>query len=249
MNKIKLLSIGLITFALSACSGESKLEAKEKSTELASAQSTKVEQASQVAFEGADVLLGVDYKELEIPVNIEGLENNSLLEIFWLGCPHCQKFEPGVRKWKANNPDVNFVKMHAMTNNPRWLIDSTLYNSLIMVGGTEEHTNALFDIYTKKMNDYQKAPSDAKPKPYPTIKEVYDFVESQGLDLEAFQSKMSSDEMKEIQARDAQVFTDSKLGGVPAFIVNGKYMITGKDVRSYDEYFEKVSAVLKKTNK
>ena len=55
--------------------------------------------------------------------------------------------------------------------------------------------------------------------------------------------------MKELNQKNAQIFNDAKLSGVPAFIVNGQYLITGKDVRSYEEYFEKVNAVLEKTNK
>jgi protein-disulfide isomerase len=136
-----------------------------------------------------------------------------------------------------------------MTDSPRWLIDSTVYNALVLSGGTDENVNGLFDLYTKKMQDYQSAPADNKPSAYPKIKDIYDFIESQNVDLAKFQSNMSSDEMKDIQKRDRKIFEDSKLGGVPAFIVNNKYLITGTDVKSYDEYFEKVSAVLKKTNK
>ena len=55
--------------------------------------------------------------------------------------------------------------------------------------------------------------------------------------------------MKDLNAKNAKIFNDAKLAGVPAFIVNGQYMITGKDVKSYEEYFEKVNAVLEKTNK
>lgn len=250
MNKAKLLSIGLITMALTACGSESKLEAKDQ--DVANA---KVEKVVEKVVEKAEtssstkVLLGVDYKKLDNPVDIEGIENNSLLEVFWLGCPHCQSFEPAVREWKKANPDVNFVKMHAITQNPRWMIDSTIYNSLIMVGGKDEHVNALFDLYIKKMNEYQAAPSDSKPKPYPAIADIFDFVEEQGLDIEKFKESMSSEAMKDLNAKNAKIFNDAKLAGVPAFIVNGQYMITGKDVKSYEEYFEKVNAVLEKTNK
>ena len=139
--------------------------------------------------------------------------------------------------------------MHAITQNPRWMIDSTIYNSLIMVGGKDEHVNALFDLYIKKMNEYQAAPSDSKPKPYPAIADIFDFVEEQGLDIEKFKESMSSEAMKDLNAKNAKIFNDAKLAGVPAFIVNGQYMITGKDVKSYEEYFEKVNAVLEKTNK
>lgn len=243
MNKVKLLSIGLITMALTACGGESKLEAKDQ--EVASAKVEKVVEKSS----STEVLLGVDYRKLENPVNIDGIENNSLLEVFWLGCPHCQAFEPAVREWKKANPNVNFVKMHAITQNPRWAIDATIYNTLVMIGGTEEHVNGLFDMYINQMNAYQEAPENAKPKAFPAIADIFAYVEEQGLDLEKFKATMSSDAMKELNQKNAQIFNDAKLAGVPAFIVNGQYLITGKDVRSYEEYFEKVNAVLEKTNK
>jgi predicted DsbA family dithiol-disulfide isomerase len=54
---------------------------------------------------------------------------------------------------------------------------------------------------------------------------------------------------KPCSSTKSKIFKDAKLAGVPAFIVNGQYMITGKDVKSYEEYFEKVNAVLEKTNK
>lgn len=246
MNKAKLLSIGLITMALTACGGESKLEAKDQ--EVANAKVENVVEKAE-SSSSTEVLLGIDYKKLDNPVNIEGIENNSLLEVFWLGCPHCQSFEPAVRTWKKANPNVNFVKMHAITQNPRWMIDSTIYNALIMVGGTDEHVNGLFDMYIKQMNEYQAAPNDSKPKAYPAIADIFTFVEEQGLDVQKYKELMSSEEMKELNQKNAQIFNDAKLSGVPAFIVNGQYLITGKDVRSYEEYFEKVNAVLEKTNK
>ena len=79
--------------------------------------------------------------------------------------------------------------------------------------------------------------------------DIFDFVEEQGLDIEKFKESMSSEAMKDLNAKNAKIFNDAKLAGVPAFIVNGQYMITGKDVKSYEEYFEKVNAVLEKTNK
>ena len=245
MNKAKVLSIGLITMALAACGSESKLEAKDQ--EIANAKVEKVVEKTTTA--STEVLLGVDYKKLDNPVNIEGIENNSVLEVFWLGCPHCQSFEPAVRTWKKSNPDVNFVKMHAITQNPRWAIDATIYNTLVMVGGTEEHVNGLFDLYIKQMKAYQVAPENNKPKAYPAIADIFEFVEKQGLDLNKFKEVMSSKEMQEENEKNAKIFHDAKLSGVPAFIVNGEYLITGKDVKSYKEYFEKVNAVLEKTNK
>jgi thiol:disulfide interchange protein DsbA len=245
MNKAKVLSIGLITMALSACGGESKLEAKDQ--ELAKSKVEKV--VEKVSKSSTEVLLGVDYKKLDNPVNIAGIENNSVLEIFWLGCPHCQSFEPAVRAWKKSNPNVNFVKMPAITTNPRWTIDATIYNTLVMVGGTEKDINGLFDMYINQMKDYQSAPENAKPKAYPAISDIFKFVEKQGLDLDKFKELMSSEEMREVNQKNAEIFNDAKLSGVPAFIVNGQYLITGKNVKSYEEYFEKVNAVIEKTNK
>ena len=58
MNKAKLLSIGLITMALTACGSESKLEAKDQ--EVANAKVEKVVEKAETSS-STKVLLGFDY--------------------------------------------------------------------------------------------------------------------------------------------------------------------------------------------
>ena len=41
----------------------------------------------------------------------------------------------------------------------------------------------------------------------------------------------------------------AELSGVPAFIVNKEYMITGKDAKSYEDYFQIVEKVAELTKK
>lgn len=254
--KLKTLSLTLLlSLGLAGC-GESKELSKtpEVKEEIAKKLDNKSNEKNFVEINLP--VEGEDYKVLEIPFEIKGIPDNSLVEVFWLGCPHCQKFEVGLRAEKENlDKNMPFFKIHAVSGNPQWLRDAYVYNMMVKATNNNEKVmNELFDFYTQKMEaykaDYKLNKEKTKLTPYPKINELSKFAEENiGMSNEEFEKMFNSEEIKNIVKSHGEAFNKSKLQGVPAFIVNKKYLITGKGVNSYKEYFEVVNKVFNMTKK
>lgn len=223
-------------------------------SESQSAPAKVINGVNNLTKNGVKVVEGVHYKKLESPVDVEGLAEESVLEIFWLGCPHCQNFEKGVRTWKDTKPkSLQLKKMHAVTGNPRWTMDAhifTAFNNLSK--GNEKVIEGLFDLYINQFEVYKKSVAlnkNTPVKPYPNIKLISDYAIASGITADEFTDAFESDEVKSQVKHDGSVFKDADLQGVPAFIVNKQYLITGVDAKSFEDYFqivEKVSELTKK---
>jgi thiol:disulfide interchange protein DsbA len=254
--KLKSLSIALmLSLGLTAC-GEKKVSVEIKEEEkVATTKIEKVVDKNDSVNVGREIVEGKDYKILEVPFELNGIPDNSLVEVFWLGCPHCQKFEQGVREEKSKfSKEMPFFKVHAVRGNPQWLRDAYVFNIVKKLSNNNEKTLALlFDLYTNTMNeykeDYLKNKEETKLRAYPTLDEIRAFLSKNNIKEEDFNNLFNSEEIKEIVKSHGEAFNKSKLQGVPAFIVNKKYLVTGAGIRSYKEYFEVVNAVFEKTKK
>jgi thiol:disulfide interchange protein DsbA len=227
--------------------------AKAESSEIKSVNTTNSVNISNKISTGLEVKEGVQYKKLETPIEFEGLADNSVLEIFWLGCPHCQNFESGVRDWKKTKyKDVQLLKVHAVSGNPRWLVDAHIYNSFVKLNASDQVLDGLFDLYIEQMKQYQTdtaADKNSKTKAFPEFKLITEYATVSGLDAKEFSAAFESDEVKATVKVAGDMFTKYKISGVPAFIVNKEYMITGEGVKSLAEYFEVIDKVAELTKK
>jgi thiol:disulfide interchange protein DsbA len=203
---------------------------------------------------GIAVIEGVHYTKLKQPVDLEGLADNSVLEIFWLGCPHCQNFEEGVRTWKkTKTKNLQLKKIHAVSQNPRWIMDAHIFNTFEKLSNDNEKVmEGLFDLYIEQYAVYRKAIKEdpkSTEKAFPEIKLLSDYAQASGINAKEFTDTFSSEEIKEKVKTDGDVFIKAELQGVPAFIINKEYMITGKDAKSYEDYFQIVEKVAELTKK
>ena len=165
-QKLKTFAACALTVSILSACGEKTVETAKltKSTEVVSSASVDSKEVVEVAKtlksnsslildnktkNGIAVIEGVHYTKLKTPVEVEGLSDNSVLEIFWLGCPHCQNFEKGIRDWKeVKSKDLQLVKMHAVSGNPRWIMDAHIYTSFEKLSKNNEKVmEGLFDLY------------------------------------------------------------------------------------------------------
>jgi thiol:disulfide interchange protein DsbA len=242
MNK-KLSSLIIIAaLGLSACSQKESDVIVEPSKPIVEAPQKTDNDASKVTV--VDIkpivkpdLVTMDYVEnvhyrIVKDINVEGLTPPFLVEYFWLGCPHCQTFEPLLKSFKAKNPDVQILKKHAVMS-PRWAKDARIFYALKEMKKME-HFDDLFNLY--------------KIKELPTKLDIEEFLTLKNINKEEFFKLADKSEtiLKSIE-ESLREMVNNKITGVPAIVVNGKYfLLPSKDIVSVEDYFKLVEHLLSK---
>ena len=163
---------------------------------------------------------GTDYDALAQPVATSQPDKIVVTEVFWYGCPHCFRFEPFVEEWSANLPEGVVFEQVPSVLNPRWTEHARTYYSLKMMDALDQAHKAFFDaihLQRQRLTD---------------LDTIAGFVAEQGLDEQQFRENYYSFEV-ETQIRKNQK-KESRYGhrGVPAVIVNGKYLVSASKAGS-----------------
>ncbi len=175
---------------------------------------------------------GEDYQVLELPKS----EQPSITEFFSFYCPYCYRSQGLMNSLKKNIPNnTPFTKNHVsfMGGNMGKALSKT-YAALIMLEADEKLMPVIFERVQNSKN------------PPRTEEELHQIVIDEGVDAKKFDSAYKSFAGSAMANRFDKSFQASGLKGVPALIVNGKYHVTPKTLKSQDDYLELVNYLLTK---
>lgn len=155
---------------------------------------------------------GVHYKKLTEKINITPYKKQ-VTEIFYYGCPHCYHLELSLNEWLKNkHKDINFVRMPAVLNNQNWIFMARVYYTAVILGIEKQFHPAYF----KAVQGDKKAIFD--------LDSLAKFVEPMGIAKEKYKQIFKSFKVGQL-VQQAKVKTDIYgASGVPAVIINGKYL-------------------------
>jgi protein dithiol oxidoreductase (disulfide-forming) len=157
-----------------------------------------------------------------------------VVEVFWYGCPHCYDFEPHVESWLESKPDdVEFRRMPAIFNK-NWVPHAKAYFTAEKLGVLEKIHGALFKALHKER------------KRIFTESELKDFFVSKGIDGDKFSKVYNSSEIKTKFKQAFLMGQRYKITGVPAVIINGKYMTSGSLAGSYENVLKTINQLVDK---
>jgi thiol:disulfide interchange protein DsbA len=157
-----------------------------------------------------------------------------VLEVFWYACPHCYDFEPYVKEWLTKLPDdVTFRRMPGIFRK-NWIPHAKAFYTAEKLNVLDKIHSPLFDaIHKEKKNIHD----DAAMKKF--------FVKH-GVDKDEFSKVYDSEEIK-TKANQAFIMGQRyKITGVPAIIVNGKYMISGSTAGSFENVLKITNSLVDK---
>jgi thiol:disulfide interchange protein DsbA len=157
---------------------------------------------------------GSDYQLITPAVKTTQPEKVVVTEIFWYGCPHCFRFEPYVEKWSAKLPDGVVFEQVPSSLNPRWTEHARAYYSFQLMGQLEQTHRAFFDAIHLKRERLTD------------LDTIAGFVAERGLDEKAFREYYSSFPVETQIRKNVQREKRYGHNGVPAVIVNGRYMVS-----------------------
>lgn len=156
---------------------------------------------------------GEHYIVLDNPVPTRDRSKVEVIELFSYGCAHCYEFEALVKNWaKKQSSEVDFWFFPAVWNEPMRLFAQAFYAA--------NKLNILDEIHVKLFRAVV-----IEQKSIRNTNDMITFFVKQGfkkLDvINAFNSKVVSDQVKEAQRR----VREYKPAGAPEIIVNGKYRV------------------------
>jgi protein dithiol oxidoreductase (disulfide-forming) len=176
-----------------------------------------------------------DTYKLIVPVQPTQSENKiEVVEVFWYGCPHCYDFEPFIERWLKELPeDVEFRRMPGIFNKS-WVPHAKAYYTAEKLGVLDVIHNPLFNaLHQERKRIYSED-------------ELKDFFVAKGIDGDEFSKVFNS---SEIETKFKQAFVMGqryKITGVPAVIVNGKYMTSGSMTGSYENLLKTIDELIDK---
>ncbi len=165
---------------------------------------------------------GVDYQRIDPVVKTSNPDKVVVTEVFWYGCPHCFRFEPFVEKWAESLPDGVIFEQLPSSLNPSWMEHARAFYAMKMMGVQEQLHRKLFDAIHNKRQRLTSLDTIAK------------FVAENGFDEKSFRKHYNSFPV------DSQVRKNKKIEqryghrGVPAVVVNGKYLTNGSMAGDFD---------------
>ena len=157
---------------------------------------------------------GVHYDRL---VPVQGTSSPpdkiEVAEFFWYGCVYCYRMDAYVEEWKKEQPqEVNFINIPALWD-PTMETHARLFLALQAVGELEAaHRDVFRAIHTEnrlllRLGDQER------------------FVQRYGVSTEDFRNAFRSFSVESSLRRIKDLMRRYHILAVPAFVVNGKYVV------------------------
>lgn len=164
----------------------------------------------------ADYVAGKDYTVIQNPGKSAVAGKIEVREFFWYGCPHCFKLEPYMQTWLKKMPkDIYFVRTPAAMNKV-WEQNARGYYVSEALGVRKKTHIPLFHAVQEGQQIFDQA-SQAQ------------FFTKYGVPAAKFNSMYNSFPISAKVAESNKLAQQYQLSGVPAVVVNGKYVVQGED--------------------
>jgi len=165
---------------------------------------------------------GVDYQRINPAVKTSHPDKVVVTEIFWYGCPHCFRFEPFIEPWAKTTPQGVVFEQVPSVINPGWEVHARTFYALELMGVQEQmHKNLFNAIHVQRLR-------------LNSVDAIADFVGEQGVDEAEFRRQYASFPVDSQVRKSKQIESRYGHDGVPAIIVNGKYLTSGSMAGNYD---------------
>ena len=184
-----------------------------------------------------DIVEGKDYTVLTNPQPMQDSNKIEVLEFFWYGCPHCYSLHPHLKTWLMNIPsDINFRYVPAIFR-ANWVPAAKIFYAIEAIGIKDVLHDKIYDaIHRDKIDLNNEAV-------------LFDWIEKQGVDRKKFENTYNSFAVQNQVARSTQMSRQNQLTGVPALVINGKYLTSGKMGGTPQDTIKTVEALIEKVRK
>lgn len=185
----------------------------------------------------ADIVEGKDYTVLTNPQPTQDANKIEVLEFFWYGCPHCYSLHPHLKTWLLNIPgDVSFRYVPAILR-ANWVAAAKIYYAIEAMGIADVLHDKAYDAMHRDKIDLNNESV------------LFDWIEKQGIDRKKFETTYKSFGVQNQVARSTQMTRQYQLNGVPALVVNGKYLTSGRMGGTPEDTIKTLELLIEKARK
>ena len=158
-----------------------------------------------------------------------------VIEFFSYGCPHCGDFHPLISQWAAKlAKDVSFRRVPVSFNRPEWARLSKLFFALETTGDLPKlDTEVFLAIHEQRVT-------------FKTDEAVVSWAAGKGADGKKFGDALASFSMQSKVQRADQEAVAARISGVPALVVDGKYLVNNGSVSTLGDVLKLTDSVIAK---
>ncbi|HSH48034.1 MAG TPA: thiol:disulfide interchange protein DsbA/DsbL [Halomonas sp.] len=181
----------------------------------------------------ANLIEGQHYTVLDTPLKTQVEDGQIEVTVaFWYGCPHCYSLEEPLNAWVAELPeDVSFNRLPA-TMGDAWIKHAVAYYAAEDLGILEQVHSDFFAA----LHEQGKRLTDAD--------DIATFFSGYGVSKEDALSALNSFGVKsQVNQANARMRA-MQLMGVPALMVDGRYVITPRSAGSLDNMPQIAAALI-----
>lgn len=148
-------------------------------------------------------------------------------------CPHCNAFEPALRRWAAELPDdVLFERVPVSIGRAAWVPIVRAYYALDAIGTLEELDAAIFEaIHVGGARLYDR-------------ESVLAWVRAQGIAAEGFAEAYDSFGVDAFARRADQTSNAHRVFSIPALSIDGRYLVPIVDDGSFERQLAAVGELV-----
>jgi len=187
-----------------------------------------------LAFAASTAWAADAYKRLSQPQPTENPDQIEVVEVFWYGCPHCHDFEPYLNEWLENKPDDVYFKRLPAIFRQDWLVHAKAFYAARELGVLDRIHHAMFEeIHTRQ-------------KRLTSEEALKKFFQQQGVDGDAFTRTYNSQTVESHIKKALTMLRRYEVTGVPAVVINGKYLTSAAQASSYDAMIGAINELIEK---
>ncbi len=187
------------------------------------------------AVSAQELVEGQHYTLLESPVATQVDDDQiEVTEAFWFGCPHCYRLKTSVNEWYEKlDDDVSIVKMPA-TMGGDWNTHATAFYAAQSLGIEEELHQDFFDAIHQDGRSLTEAD------------DIAEFFSDYGVSEEEAEKALTAFSVRSEVNKANSRMRDMRLMGVPALIVDGRYVVSPQSAGSLENMPQIADALIEK---
>lgn len=171
-----------------------------------------------------DVVEGEDYELLETPVATHAEDGKiGVTEVFWFGCPHCYRLQTPVNEWYETLEDDVSVEHMPATMGGDWNTHATAFYAAESLGIEDELHADFFNAI------HQERKSLTEPD------EIAAFFADYGVSEEEAKQALTNFNVRSNVNEANNRMREMKLMGVPALVVDGRFVVTPSSAGSLED--------------
>ena len=166
----------------------------------------------------SDIEQGVHFKKITHSLDL-AVSQNYIVEFFWYGCGHCERFEPVINKWSSEQAGrVEVIKMPAIWNKPMELHARAFFLAQELPEFKQLHEELFVVIMQLRGNKNMDV----------QIQALAQFFSMYGVHQDDFSQRIYTPAMNEKLSHAAKLMKNAEITSTPSLIVNGEYLVLNK---------------------